>query len=132
MTLSALYESTKSSFAKHQSQGKRYHYPAELKEAALKLLSHYSAQNLSKALGITDTTLHNWLKAKQQKQDAICTEFVPVSITDVQPILSSGAISHVLTITLPHGLSLILPEQPVSLTAQLIGALVKELASCSI
>jgi len=130
MELFALYESTKASFAEYQTQGKKYGYPAELKEAALELLTHFPEQRLARALGITSVTLRNWLKAKHAKESAACAEFVSLPLKDGQP--PSTVSSPLLTLTLPHGLSLTLPEQPVHLTAQLISALVRELSSCSI
>ena len=132
MELSALFEITKSSFAHLQAQGKRCHYPDNLKEDALKLLSHYPEPTLCAALGITHTSLRNWRKDKNQQENPSPT-FMRLSL-DEQPSILTSVVdkSTPLTLHLPHRLSLSLPEQSVKKTAQFVCALIKEFDQCSI
>jgi len=131
MSLSELYESTKINFAEFQAQGKKYYYPVRLKEAALKLLAHYPLQKLARALSVTDKTLRNWQKATRQAKLTKPVEFVSLNVAEsIQPEVQM--LPTPLTLKLPHGLSLILPEQAVHHTAQLVRALVKEFDQCSI
>ena len=53
-----LFETTKAAFARFKAQGNRCHYPKNLKEDALKLLTHYSEwlYDVSSGFGILAAT----------------------------------------------------------------------------
>jgi transposase-like protein len=136
---SIFYESTIKRFSQYRLRNnKTTCYPEELKEAALSLLNHYPTVKVAQGLGVTATTLRNWLKTKSQEASSSQAEFVPLMFAE--PLIScapivqekANAMHLPLTLHLPHGLRLILPEQAIQETARLIKALVKEFSECSI
>lgn len=133
MQTSAFYESTKAGFAQYRALGKGHHYPVALKQAALKLLADYPARQLADALGITPPTLRNWQhQSNLIPAPAHSTEFVTLTLKDTSTLPSTSFVPLALTLNLPQGLNLAIPAQPVNATAQLIHALIKEMAACSI
>lgn len=137
MDIFELYESSKARFEQLQAQGKRSNYPASLKADVLSLLEHYSPKALCNAFGICEKSIRNWLAAKQKSQQRrmslpIETKFATLKLPEASANKNIEPESSSLTLLLGHGLSLVLPKQPVKQTAQLINALIKELSQCSI
>lgn len=132
MEPSTLFETTKTAFACFQAQGKRCHYPSNLKKDALTLLAHYPELTLCAALGITHTSLRNWLKNKNQQANS-SPVFMRLSLDEQPPIQTNVVDERIsLTLHLPHKLSLSLPEQSVKTTVQFVCALIKEFDQCSL
>lgn len=133
MDLLELFESTKKRFAALQADGRCYSYPVKLRNDALKLLEHYSAQTLSSAFGISSKSLRNWQEAKQKDRQQKTT---PATVDFATLALPSDCNNNepepALRLVLPKGLSLVLPKQPVKQTAQLICSLIKEFDQCCI
>lgn len=128
MTVENLLLETQSKFQALQAKGKRYNYPAALREAALRLLADYSPTELSKLLGISSKCLQNWQSDKLQQKPA---EFMALDVPGLLSNNESYAASE-LILQLPHQISLVLPKQPISETVALICGLIKEFKRCSI
>ena len=129
MDILELFEKTKLSFAKLQSQGKCYNYPVKLREDVLILLEHYSVQSLCGTLGITSKTIRNWLDAKNKPEAQ--SNFISLTLPD-ETTLAASTIVKELTLQLPQGLSLDLSNQSVDQAVKFICHLVKEFSQCSI
>jgi hypothetical protein len=132
MEVLTLFEKTKTAFAYFQAQGQRCNYPNNLKEDALRLLAHYPKPTLCAALGITHTSLRNWLKNKKERTNSLPT-FMTLDLEGSESVLPKIIHNTVtLTLHLPHQLSLSLPEQSVKKAVQFVCALIKEFDSCCI
>lgn len=132
MEASILFETTKTAFSRFKAHGNRCHYPNNLKEDALKLLTHYSESTLCTALGVTRVSLRNWRKDKDRNSNVSPT-FMTLDLDDdglLPPKVTHESVK--LSLHLPHQLSLSLPEQSIKRTVQLICALIKEFDSCCI
>ncbi len=126
MELSSLFETTKTAFAHFQASGKRFNYPKELKDDALKLLTHYSESTLCAALGVSHVSLRNWRKDKKQPTHS-SSRFLTLDFDEGALATPKGLDDTIsLTVNLPHPLSLSLPEQSVKKAVQFICALMKE------
>jgi len=120
-----LFEETKAAFARFKTDGNRCHYPNDLKNDALKLLSHYSESTLSAALGVTRVSLSNWRKDKDQPTKPSPT-FLTFDLDEDKLIPKAVDPTIAFTVHLPHQLSLSLPEQSVKKAIHFIHALMKE------
>lgn len=132
MEPSRLLAQTIQAFAELQNEGRPKSYPRHLRSLAITLLTDYTIDELSESLNITTRTLQNWLRDRDAEQNsAPPATFIPLNLAEAKP----GKISESpvqLRLKLPHNLELILPEQKLSKTANLICALVKEFDQCSI
>ena len=136
MEPSTLFETTKAAFARFKAQGNRCHFPKNLKEDALKLLAHYSESSLCDALGVTMASLRNWHKNRNQQKNPSPT-FMTLDLDELDesasPLLPKAVHNTViLTLHLPHQLSLSLPEQSVKKAVHFVCTLIKEFDSCCI
>ena len=108
----------------------------KLKSMALALLERHTYAVVSKATNISPQLLKDWKKASTAKmlpEENIA--FVTLPVTEVKaPLDKRKSKKHAtgLTLLLPQGMQLRLPEQPLPDTIQLICALAEELSTCSI
>lgn len=124
-----LLRSTQGAFVEFHNRGRYKGYPDELKAKAAVLLNSYSLREVSKSLGISATSLKKWQRLYgSSSEPKKAPTFIPLSLDDRAPIEKSIP----LTLQLPQGFQLLLPEQSIAKTATLIAALTKELALCSI
>lgn len=105
----------------HTENKRRSHVEEPLRDLAVSLLEKHSPQEISKALGISRTSLRNWQRAKLSSKSPA---FIDLPIAELNS--STHINANTLTVKLPYGIEIILPNQPTSETIQFIGTLVKE------
>ena len=120
--------STWNSFGKRRGRASN-----ALKKMALDLLPHYSDIELAHTLNISLEMLRKWKDTGHDVDSHEDKHFIPYPLTKTTDQKQNcDKTTAKMTLNLPGGMKLTIPEQSSTKTAQLIFALAKEFSSCSI
>lgn len=124
------------SFADWQSSSSKKRYSnANLREQAVKCLSHYTHREVSEAIGMSVNTLRSWqksLRCNQGETDSSPSKFVAINLDHEQDTDETSEALSTLQISLPSGILIKVESTSIASSVAFIVSLNKESYSCSI
>lgn len=119
----------------HSTSSKKRYSNADLREEAVKCLSHYTFREVSIAAGVSVNTLRTWKKSITRNDQGTVNaspEFIAINLGPTQNIDQSRQETLVLQVTLVNGILIKIDSTSIASSVSFISALNKEANACSI
>ena len=134
MSILNLFEESRQVFLDFKKNGKSKEYPAQLKRDAIRLMEYYPVVTLSKHLDIHQETLMRWQgeslqPAPIQPSDWVSVNFEESPCHKLYQDKHDQPIKNLVTLHLPHGMSIDFDVQSSQAISSLICSLIKGLGA---